>query len=58
MCVGIPAWVEKDGGATNNHFLENVFSNINKPSGEFVMPNEQPIVKAFMSSFPIEKVSD
>lgn len=44
-------------GVAANRLLAKVCSDINKPDGQFVLPNEQPAIMAFMSSLPIRKVS-
>ncbi|KAH9329668.1 hypothetical protein KI387_001776, partial [Taxus chinensis] len=44
-------------GVAPNRLLAKVCSDINKPNGQFVLPNEQPAVMTFVSSLPIRKVN-
>lgn len=44
-------------GVAANRLLAKVCSDINKPNGQYVMPNERPAIMAFLSSLPIRKVS-
>lgn len=43
-------------GVAANRLLAKVCSDINKPNGQYVMPNERPAIMAFLSSLPIRKV--
>ncbi|KAJ4966332.1 hypothetical protein NE237_018181 [Protea cynaroides] len=43
-------------GVAPNHLLAKVCSDINKPNGQFVLPNDQMAVMAFISSLPIRKI--
>eukprot|EP01018_Ginkgo_biloba_P014400 Gb_14612 [translate_table: standard] len=44
-------------GVAPNRLLAKVCSDINKPNGQFVLPNERSAVMTFVSSLPIRKVS-
>ncbi|GLJ15483.1 hypothetical protein SUGI_0254190 [Cryptomeria japonica] len=44
-------------GIAPNRLLAKVCSDINKPNGQFVLPNEQPAIMTFVSSLPIRKVN-
>ncbi|XP_022896870.1 DNA polymerase kappa isoform X2 [Olea europaea var. sylvestris] len=43
-------------GVAPNHMLAKVCSDINKPNGQFVLPNDRMAVMTFISSLPIRKV--
>lgn len=40
----------------NSDSLKQVCSDINKPNGQFVLPNERLACMTFISSLPIRKV--
>ncbi|CAN6469982.1 unnamed protein product [Victoria cruziana] len=44
-------------GVAPNRLLAKVCSDINKPNGQFVLPNEREAVMTFISSLPIRKIS-
>lgn len=43
-------------GVAPNLLLAKVCSDINKPNGQFVLPNDQTAVRTFISSLPIRKI--
>ncbi|KAK4437980.1 DNA polymerase kappa [Sesamum alatum] len=43
-------------GVAPNRLLAKVCSDINKPNGQFVLPNERMAVMTFISSLPIRKI--
>ncbi|XP_047946394.1 DNA polymerase kappa isoform X1 [Salvia hispanica] len=43
-------------GVAPNRLLAKVCSDINKPNGQFVLPNERVAVVTFISSLPIRKI--
>ncbi|KAK3420414.1 hypothetical protein EUGRSUZ_G01218 [Eucalyptus grandis] len=43
-------------GVAANRLLAKVCSDINKPNGQFVLPNERLAVMTFISSLPIRKI--
>lgn len=43
-------------GVAPNRLLAKVSSDINKPNGQFVLPNERVAVMTFISSLPIRKI--
>ncbi|CAN1821435.1 DNA polymerase kappa [Linum perenne] len=43
-------------GIAPNRLLAKVCSDINKPNGQFVLPNDRVAVKTFISSLPIRKI--
>ncbi|EYU21871.1 hypothetical protein ABFS82_02G045000 [Erythranthe guttata] len=43
-------------GVAPNRLLAKVCSDINKPNGQFVLPNERAAVVTFISSLPIRKI--
>ncbi|KAL4555868.1 hypothetical protein LXL04_038500 [Taraxacum kok-saghyz] len=43
-------------GIAPNRLLAKVCSDINKPNGQFVLPNEKAAVMTFISSLPIRKI--
>ncbi|XP_022763513.1 DNA polymerase kappa isoform X2 [Durio zibethinus] len=43
-------------GVAPNRLLAKVCSDINKPNGQFVLPNDRMAVMAFISSLPIRKI--
>ncbi|KAJ8763532.1 hypothetical protein K2173_002415 [Erythroxylum novogranatense] len=43
-------------GVAPNRLLAKVCSDINKPNGQFVLPNDQMAVKTFISSLPVRKI--
>ncbi|GFP88639.1 DNA polymerase kappa [Phtheirospermum japonicum] len=43
-------------GVGPNRLLAKVCSDINKPNGQFVLPNERMAVMAFISTLPIRKI--
>ncbi|PSS19256.1 DNA polymerase [Actinidia chinensis var. chinensis] len=43
-------------GVGPNRLLAKVCSDINKPNGQFVLPNDRMAVMAFISSLPIRKI--
>ncbi|KAL0356919.1 UNVERIFIED_CONTAM: DNA polymerase kappa [Sesamum calycinum] len=43
-------------GVAPNRLLAKVCSDINKPDGQFVLPNERMAVMTFISSLPIRKI--
>lgn len=44
-------------GIAANAKLAKICSNINKPNGQFVLPNERPAIMAFMRDLPCRKVN-
>lgn len=43
-------------GVAPNRLLAKVCSDINKPNGQFVLPNDRSAVVTFISSLPIRKI--
>ncbi|GAB2247102.1 hypothetical protein Droror1_Dr00006984 [Drosera rotundifolia] len=43
-------------GVAPNRMLAKVCSDINKPNGQFVLPNDRMAIMAFISSLPIRKI--
>ncbi|GMH03094.1 hypothetical protein Nepgr_004933 [Nepenthes gracilis] len=43
-------------GVAPNRLLAKICSDINKPNGQFVLPNDQMAVMTFISSLPIRKI--
>ncbi|KAJ8530000.1 hypothetical protein K7X08_036835 [Anisodus acutangulus] len=43
-------------GVAPNRLLAKVCSDINKPDGQFVLPNDQSAIVTFISSLPIRKI--
>ncbi|XP_061354489.1 DNA polymerase kappa [Gastrolobium bilobum] len=43
-------------GVAPNHLLAKVCSDINKPNGQYVLPNDRMAVMTFISSLPIRKI--
>nr|CAD1841342.1 unnamed protein product [Ananas comosus var. bracteatus] len=43
-------------GAAPNRMLAKVCSDINKPNGQFILPNNREAVMTFISSLPIRKI--
>ncbi|KAJ1381624.1 UmuC domain [Sesbania bispinosa] len=43
-------------GVAPNRLLAKVCSDINKPNGQYVLPNERVAIMAFISSLPIRKI--
>ena len=43
-------------GVAPNRLLAKVCSDINKPNGQFVLPNDWVAIMTFISSLPIRKV--
>ncbi|KAL3614350.1 hypothetical protein CASFOL_042424 [Castilleja foliolosa] len=43
-------------GVAPNRLLAKVCSDINKPNGQFVLPNERMAVMAFISTLPVRKI--
>uniref|UniRef100_A0A1D1ZAP8 DNA polymerase kappa n=1 Tax=Anthurium amnicola TaxID=1678845 RepID=A0A1D1ZAP8_9ARAE len=43
-------------GVAPNRLLAKVCSDINKPNGQFILPNERKAIMAFISSLPIRKI--
>ncbi|KAL8417882.1 hypothetical protein RB594_001485 [Gaeumannomyces avenae] len=44
-------------GIAANAKLAKICSNMNKPNGQFVLPNERPAIMEFMGSLPCRKVN-
>ncbi|PKA54295.1 DNA repair protein REV1 [Apostasia shenzhenica] len=43
-------------GVAANHLLAKVCSDVNKPNGQFVLPNNEKAIMTFVSSLPIRKI--
>ncbi|XP_051146660.1 DNA polymerase kappa [Andrographis paniculata] len=43
-------------GVAPNRLLAKICSDINKPNGQFVLPNERTAIMTFISSLPIRKI--
>ncbi|KAK7308114.1 hypothetical protein VNO77_41710 [Canavalia gladiata] len=43
-------------GVAPNHLLAKVCSDINKPNGQYVLPNDRMAIMTFISSLPIRKI--
>nr|XP_021852114.1 DNA polymerase kappa-like [Spinacia oleracea] len=43
-------------GVAPNRLLAKVWSDINKPNGQFILPNDRLAVMTFISSLPIRKI--
>ncbi|CAN6317595.1 unnamed protein product [Urochloa humidicola] len=43
-------------GVAPNHMIAKVCSDINKPNGQFILPNDREAVLTFVSTLPIRKI--
>lgn len=43
-------------GVAPNRMIAKVCSDINKPNGQFILPNDQEAVTTFVSTLPIRKI--
>ncbi|TXG64123.1 hypothetical protein EZV62_011117 [Acer yangbiense] len=56
ICVYEETGLTCSAGVAANCLLAKVCSDINKPNGQFVLPNDRMAVITFVSSLPIRKV--
>ncbi|XP_057788133.1 DNA polymerase kappa isoform X2 [Salvia miltiorrhiza] len=55
-CIHEETGLTCSAGVAPNRLLAKVCSDINKPNGQFILPNERAAVVTFISSLPIRKI--